>query len=123
MGYLKRAEYQKKKDVGYVLLVGGKMRLKDIELKENMTIVGFKKYAEKHDTNLVTKWDYNSFKIQCQKCNSFNVRIVDDIVHNFGSDCPTCGYDSSTRGLIIIKCIDCGNGMQILDMIEVTEAL
>ncbi len=75
----------------------------------------FKKYCEEHDDNLVTKWDYNKFKIICNKCNSKNVKIVDDLEHHEGSGCPTCGFDSYNTGIIIIKCLNCGSAMQVLD--------
>ena len=83
-----------------------------------MTLDEFKKYCEKEDCNLVTKWDYTQFKIVCVKCRSNNCKIVDNIEYNEGSGCPTCGYDSYTHGNIIVKCVDCGNGMQVLDCEE-----
>ncbi len=75
----------------------------------------FKKYCEEHDDNLVTTWDYNKFKLKCCKCNSFNVKMVDNIEYDKGSSCPTCGYEASIGGKIIIKCLKCGSAMQVLD--------
>ena len=75
----------------------------------------FKKYCEEHDDNLVTKWDYKKFKIKCEKCNSLNVKIVDDLEHHEGSSCETCGFNSYNTGKIIIKCLDCGSAMQVLN--------
>lgn len=88
--------------------------------KEQMNMKEFKKYCEEHDDNLVTKWDYDKFEIRCVKCNSTNVKIVDNVEYNEGASCPTCGYDSYTSGRIIIKCFNCGGGMQVLNMEDLT---
>ncbi len=79
----------------------------------------FKKYCEENDDNLVTKWDYKKFKIKCLKCNSENVKAVDNIELHEGSSCPTCGYESYNTGKIVIKCLDCGSAMQVLDIQEI----
>ena len=78
----------------------------------------FKKYCEDTDDNLKTKWDYEKFPILCGKCKSKKVKLVDDLVFTEGSSCPTCGFSSFTRGKIIVKCLDCGNAMQVLDAEE-----
>jgi Zn finger protein HypA/HybF involved in hydrogenase expression len=80
----------------------------------DMNLEDFKKYCEEHDDNLMSEWNYNKFKIQCQKCNSFNVKIVDDLEHHEGHGCPTCGYESYNSGRLIVKCISCGSAIQIL---------
>ncbi len=81
----------------------------------------FKKYCEENDDNLVTKWDYKKFKIRCEKCKSLKVKVVDNLEYHGGSDCPTCGYDSFTTGKIIIKCLECGSAMQVLDADEMRD--
>jgi DNA-directed RNA polymerase subunit RPC12/RpoP len=86
-----------------------------------MNIEEFKKYAEKNDDNLVTKWNYNKFKFICQKCKSKNVKVVSDLTHHEGDDCPTCGYDSYNTGKIIIKCLNCGQGMQVLNVEDLSD--
>ena len=86
-----------------------------VVLKDNMSLKDFKKYCAEKDTNITSKWNYESFKIVCQKCKSEDVVIVDDLKYNGGSNCPTCGFDGYNTGKIIIKCISCGNGMQIVD--------
>ena len=86
-----------------------------IELKDGMSLKDFKTYCEKADCNLVTKWNYKKFSILCKECGSYNVQVVDDLEYHEGSSCPTCGFDSYTTGKIIIKCLNCGTGMQVLD--------
>ena len=85
-----------------------------MELENDMSVEDFKKYCNEKDVNITAKWNYESFKMICQKCKSQNVKVVDDLEFHEGSGCPTCGFDAYTTGKIIIKCLDCGNGMQVL---------
>jgi len=82
---------------------------------ENMTLEEFKIFCEDNSDNLKKSWDFNLFGIVCKKCKSNNVVHVDTREFNAGSSCPTCGYDSYTTGIIIIKCLNCGNALQILN--------
>ena len=77
----------------------------------------FKKYCEEHDDNLVTKWDYNKFTIICNECGK-GCKVIDNLEYDGGSSCPTCGYDASVSGKIIVKCLNCGSAMQVLDAEE-----
>ena len=86
-----------------------------------MNIEEFKKYCEKFDDNIKTKWDYDKFEMKCKKCKSKDVIIVDNFEYDEGSGCPTCGYDSYTSGKMIVKCLDCGSAMQVLKASDITE--
>lgn len=86
----------------------------EIELKNGMSLEDFRKYCAAHDKNVSTTWDYEKFRIRCLYCGSEDVRMVDDLEYHEGSGCPTCGFDSYITGVIIIKCLLCGTGMQVV---------
>lgn len=72
---------------------------------EQMNLEEFKKqYMGKN-----SKWNFNKFKIVCQKCNS-------DVVEFNGYAEIEGGYyagDSYLEGFIVIKCHSCGNAFKI----------
>jgi hypothetical protein len=83
-------------------------------LKEKMSLEEFKRKCEKEDYNVVEEWDKEHFKIVCSKCGS------DNTIFFFRTESGRMGseYTGYMRGFnhdegAIIKCIDCGNAMNI----------
>ena len=81
---------------------------------EKMSLEEFKKDCEEHDYNVVKEWDFEHFSVSCNKCKSINI-----IIYARGeSGCMGSEYTGYMRGFnhdsgMIIKCVDCGNAMNI----------
>lgn len=98
-----------KKDSNYSLCVkcNKKIKVEAREKEERKTTMTLEEFREEHQ-NTNRHWDFNAFKILCNKCNSQRVEFNSEMEMENG------WYGNiSVAGLIIIKCHECGNAKEL----------
>jgi ribosomal protein S27E len=77
-----------------------------------MKIEEFEEYTRNHDDNIYkNEWDTIKFKIVCAKCGSKDTKILfhdKEVGHS-----EYTGVWTASEASILVKCIDCGNAIQI----------